>query len=174
MNPQKRQVILISTMIILLLPASIWSYGWMIDQCQSARDAMDDLATCRDLSRSMESLKRSPKVAAIEAMGVEELGARIEAALKQAQAAGSSLTGVFPQASRRLGDSPYVHKPTVLSLRGISLGQLSAFLYHLTEDSPLTVRDLRIRAPRDASAQNLWDAETTLTYLVYSPPAKSR
>jgi len=55
-----------------------------------------------------------------------------------------------------------------------TLGQLAAFLFHLTDGSGLSVRDLRLSIPRAADASSLWDAEATLTYLIYAPSTAAR
>jgi hypothetical protein len=68
-----------------------------------------------------------------------------------------------------VGDTPYLQKPTTLELQGVSLTQLASFLYHLTSEPGLVVRDLRIRSPRRDDVGSQWNAEATLTYLIYSP-----
>jgi len=51
-------------------------------------------------------------------MGIKELGQRIEAAGRRAEFGGDALEGVYPQSARRVGDSPYLQKPTTLALGG--------------------------------------------------------
>jgi hypothetical protein len=107
-------------------------------------------------------------------MGSQELGQRTEAALQKAQVAATALEGVYPQTVRPVGDSPYLQKPTVLALKGVTLRQLTSFLVALTDGSGLTVKDLRLRIPHGDAARDLWDAEVTLTCLIYEPPAKPK
>lgn len=172
MAPRKRQFILVSVMLAMLVIAAAWSIHWMLGQREVATLAADDLAACQSLAREIRQLRQKPSIAAASEIGGQELGARIEEASRLAQLSPTVLEGVFPQASRRLGDSPYLHKPTALALRGVSTMQLVTFLYHLTDHGGLSVHDLRLRTPRGDSTGKLWDAEATVTCLVYSPPAQ--
>lgn len=174
MTPLKRQFILIGLMLLLLAMAAVWSTNTMIAESESARSAAEDIASCKVLAATIESLREKPAIASVSAMGVQELGERIEAASRQAQLPPSSLEGVFPQASRRVGDSAYLSKPTSLSLRGVTLEQLVTLLFHLTDGSGLSARDLRLRTPHGGAPSNIWDADVTLSYLVYSPPTRTR
>ncbi|MGB0768874.1 MAG: hypothetical protein ACPGYV_14330 [Phycisphaeraceae bacterium] len=47
-------------------------------------------------------------------------------------------------------------------------------LYHLTEDSPYTAEAIQLRTPPGETAGNRWDADVTLTYLIYSPQSSAR
>jgi len=160
---------LIAVMVVMLLIAAIWNVDWMLDQRARAQFASRDLAACRQHSRVIESLRRKPTVASDKAVGIQELGERIGAALKRAKLSPSALEGVFPQKARRVGDSPYMKKPTSLSLRNVSLEQLGTFLYHLTEDPGFSISDLRLRSPRSYAGNGTWNAEAVLTYLIYDP-----
>jgi hypothetical protein len=169
MGPLKRKAILVGILGLLLAAAAAWNVHWMLTERQAARRAAEDLAACRDLARTIESLRARPAVASTEGIGVQELGERIEAALRQAGLEESALVGRFPQAPRRVGDSPYLHKPTALAFRGVTLTRLTTFLYHLADGSGLIVRDLRLRTPPGDAARDVWDAEATVTSLVYAP-----
>jgi hypothetical protein len=171
-TPSKRHAILLGATGLIVLAAAISSLNWMWQQCEAAQVAADETAACRQLASTIESLRAAPKVASTGDQGIEELGARIKAAMLQAGLSEAALEGVFPQSARRLGDSPYLQKPVALALRGVSLDQLATFLYHLTEGSALSVRDLRLRTPHSDVARNLWDADATLTCLQYDPSGK--
>ena len=174
MTPRRRQALAIAVMLAILIGGAAWSVDWMLGRRQAALRASGDLAACQELARAIESLRQKPRVAATEAMGAGELGQRIQAASRQANMGEAAIEGIYPQPPHRLGESPYVQKPTALALRGVSLPQLAAFLYHLSADGGLSVRDLRLRSPRSDAAQDTWDAEVTVTVLVYAPPAKGR
>lgn len=169
MKPHIRQLVLASVMVVLLAAAATWGTHWMMGQRNRARAASDDLTRCRDLARDIRVLRDKPAVASAEAMGIKELGRRIEAACSQAGFEGAALEGVFPQSARRLGDSPYLVKPTALALRGVTLPQLVTFLHHLTGGSGLSVRDVRLQTPHGDAPPTAWDAEATVTYLMYAP-----
>ncbi len=173
MSQQKRQAVLVGIMLVLLAAAAVWSYGWMRDQRQGARLAREELIECRRLVREIEALKAKPAMASAEAMGIQKLGRRIESASRQANFEGAPLEGVFPQSARRVADSPYLRKPTALALRGVTFRQFVTFVYHLTDQSGLSVRDLRLRTPHGDGPRHLWDAEATVTYLIYEPPSQA-
>lgn len=169
MSQPRRQTILVGIMILLLIGAAAWSVDWMMQQRQQAQDAAADLAECQMLVRRIEALREAPTVASAEAMGVQEFGEHIEAASRLANFDPSALRGVFPQAAQRVGDSPYLRKPTAITLRHVPLHDLVTFLYHISGDTGLMVRDLRLRTPHAEAPEDVWDAEVTLTYLIYEP-----
>lgn len=171
MSP-KQQATLVCMVLAMLALTATWSVRAMMTQRAAALIAADDLGECGRLAASIESLRDKPKIASAQDMGIELLGQRIAAASQQAKLDPQSLEGVYPQGPRRLGNTPYVQKPTTLTLRNVKLPQLAAFLYHLTEgESGLNVRDLRLRVPRGDSPSDVWDAEATITCLIYQPPA---
>jgi hypothetical protein len=145
----------------------------MLGQRSRARTAADDLARCKALADAIRTLRDKPAVASAEAMGIQELGQRIEAACRRAGFQGPVLEGVYPQSARRVGDSPYLVKPTALALRGVTLPQVVAFLEHLTSGTGLSVRDVRLQTPHGDADHTVWDAEATVTYLMYAPVKKT-
>ena len=169
MNSRKRKTILIGTMLVMLAIAAAWNVNWMMDQRDQARHAARQLAACRALAQQIDALRDQPAVASSEAIGVQELGQRLADAARKANLGDRRPRSVRPQSARRVGDSPYLRKPTDLALRGLSLQQTAAFLHHLTAASKLTVQDLRLRTPHGNINADTWNAEATLTYLVYEP-----
>jgi hypothetical protein len=162
-------------LVALLVGAAMWNVSWMLRQRDNARQIRGDLAACEDEATGIEALRGKPKLAATESLGVQQLGERIEAASREAGLAPAMLEGVFPQTAQRLADSPYLQKPTMLTFRGVALPQLAGFLYHLNDRATkLAVRDLRLRSPRGESDGSAWDADVTVTYLIYAPPPKTR
>jgi hypothetical protein len=174
MTPIRRQIISLGIVALMLGIAATMSINWMAKQRDMALSEAENLGECRTVARQIESLRTRPTVASAEDMEIQELGQRIENAFRQTGMSADSLEGVFPQSARRVGDTPYLRKPTALVLRGVNLGQFAGFLYHLSDGSGLTVRDLRLRTPHGSNRDELWDAEATLTYLIYSPAARSR
>jgi hypothetical protein len=172
MSPARRPIVLAGVLLAMLAVAAYWSVGWMSQQRRLAAQAAEDLATCRRLADDILTLSPPPAAAPATGVGVHELGQRIEDASRKANLAPVSLEGVFPQNARRLGDTPYLQKPTSLVLRNVSLSQLVTFLYHLTDQSGWIVQDLRLRTPRGDEHGALWDAEATLTCLMNAPPAR--
>ncbi|MFO8014764.1 MAG: hypothetical protein R6X20_15830 [Phycisphaerae bacterium] len=173
MKPHLRQLVLAGVMVVLLAGGAAKGLHYMMTQRGRARQAADALASCRDLARDIRALRDKPAVASAEAMGIQELGRRIETACRQAGFEGAALEGVFPQSARRVGESPYLLKPTALALRGVTLPQLVTFLHHLTNGSGLDVRDIRLQTPHGDAPPSVWDAEATVTYLMYAPVKKA-
>jgi len=173
MAMQKREMVLLGVMLALLAGAGAWCYGWMSEQRQAARAAATDLAQCRMHADAITNMGGKKKGSSDEATGEMELGKRVEAALAAARINPNSLDGVFSQPARAVGNSPYLLQPTTLPLRSVSLGQVAAFLYHLTDGTSLSVRDLRLTVPRGEASRSVWDAEATVTCLVSAPPKKT-
>jgi hypothetical protein len=173
MTPKKRKAFVGGTLAAVLIVVAAWNVRWMTRQRAQARHAAADLAACEKLAGRIRALRRKPMAARTADLSVMELGKRIEAASRHATLEGPWLEGVYPQSARRLGDSPYMLKPTVLALRGVTLVQLATFLYHLTGDAGLRVRDLRARTPHGDVPDEVWNAEATVTYVVYAPITKT-
>lgn len=169
MNAYRRQLLLFSSLLLLLALLAAWNVDWMLSHKRAARNAAQDLAQCRSLADEIQTLRDRPAVASPDAIGVQELGSRIEAAAANAGLTPSAVEGVFPQPPQRVADLPYLRKPTLLTLRAVPLQQLVLFLYHLTEGSTLKIRDLRLRAASRDGPEDLWHADATVTYLIYSP-----
>jgi len=173
MSQAKRQMMLLGVMLAMGAIAVVWQVNWMRQQREQARYAAEDLFACQKIAESIASLREQPAVASEKDMGVQALGRRIETASRQAHLSGSFLEGVFPQSPRRLGDTPYVTKPTELRLRGVAFRPLLIFLYHLTDESGLDVRAIRLSSPRGDAADDVWDTEVTLSYMIYSPSSRT-
>jgi len=174
MNPQKRKAWLVGVMFVLLVLAAAWSVNAMLEQRAGARQALADLNECRRLAAEIDMLRDEPTVAADEAMGIQEIGDHISAALTKADLNSAVIDGVFPQSERRLGDTPYMQKPTALALRGVALPKLAVFLYDLTDGTGLRLRELQLRVPHGDHEPNVWNADATLTYLIYAPAEDKR
>ena len=170
MTSQKRLAILVGIMIAMLVVAATWSVGWMRDRRRDALATARDLADCRRLRDQIASLRTQPKVAATEAIAGQELGERIAEAARKADLPQGPPRDVFPEAAQPVGDSPYLVKPTRLTVRGATLPQLATFLYHLADDSGLEVRELRLSRPHGQDTGKTWHAAATVTDLIYEPP----
>jgi hypothetical protein len=172
---QKREsVMLAAGAAVLLVAAAWWCHGWMTEKRRAAKVAAADLAECRSDAIAILSARGRVKTAPGGDAGETDLGRRVDLALAAAQINSDSLDGVIDQPPRPAGDSAYLIQPTRLRLSGVSLGQLSAFLYHLTDGSGLSVRDIRLQVPRGETARTAWDAEATVTCMVSAPPTRTR
>jgi hypothetical protein len=160
-------------MLALLAGAAVRNVHWMAQQRRDATNAAANLIECREHGKAIESLRESPAVASTHTIANAELGERIESAAKIASLPNTP-RDVSPQAARPLGNLPYVVKPTILKVKGASLGQLAAFLHYLTDESVLTIRELTLRTPRGKQPEDVWDADVTVTHLTYVPAAATR
>ncbi len=170
----KRSARMIALVVVALAVAAGLNLEWMIAQRAEARGALEDLERCRQLVGQIASLRDIPTVASTETMGVQELGDRIQRALRLAQLEASAIEGIYPQSARRVGDSPYLLKPTQIVFRGVTLPQLTTFLYHMNDDTGMNVSHLNLSTPRSDATDARWDADATLTYLIFSPPKNKR
>lgn len=169
MSPARRERILVVVMLAMLAMAAAWSFTAMLGHRADAERAAGELVACEKLARRMDALRDKPAVASGTDVGVRELGTRIDVASGKAKLGREALRSVEPRSARPMGETPYLLKPTQLNLEGVTLPQLASFLYHLTSEPGLVVRDLRIRAPRGDAEGNGWNADATLTWLIYSP-----
>jgi hypothetical protein len=165
MTRASQNLLIVVGVVALLAIAAAWSVNWMGEQRSAAAAALAELGESQRLADQIVAAQQ-------RSMGTDEqetyraLAAQVEAA--RDQAALVPRVDIQPGASRRTGNSPYLVQPTALSLSGARLPQLLTFLYHLTHDSDLTVRDLRLRSPQRGDDQR-WNADLTVTYLIYSP-----
>lgn len=171
MTAMKRQVLLIGVMLAMMAAAGVWQVGEMLDARAAASVAAKDRQAAEQLADAIAALREQPAVAAEGAMEDELLMQRIEAAARASRFPLDALEEVFPQNAQRIGNAPYFRKPTALSFRAVRLDRLTEFLIQLTKGSSLTVETLRLRTPPSETEGRMWEAEATVTYLIYSPEA---
>jgi len=170
MSQQTRQAMLLGVMLVLLIGVAGYSTRWMLTQRQTAQAAADDYAASQAIAKRIEATRQSPTVAADEARGRQALGRHINTASQKAGLSQTSVPkNISPEPAQRVSDTPYMRKPTRFPLRRVSVRQLVAFLYHVTDGSGLRVHELRLAEPRGGSPGDRWDAAVTLTYLIYEP-----
>lgn len=172
MSDAKRQNLLVGLMLLVLLVAAGWTTRLMLGAKRSAVVAGDNLAECRALAQSIMSLRDKDSVA--DAGGDAEqreqaIAEQVSAAAAKAGLGGDWLQRIEHKTPRSVGNSPYKRKPSVLYIRGLTLGQLVTLLHELTYDSSLTAQDIQLRTPPGEATGDLWDADVTLTYLIYDP-----
>ncbi|MFN3166625.1 MAG: hypothetical protein ACE37H_06130 [Phycisphaeraceae bacterium] len=174
---QKRQAALAGLMLVLLALAAGWSTLRMIDRRDAAQAGARELAESKRIARQIEALRERDAVASDDpdsARQEENLAQQIDQAAQAVGLVGDWRRGIDHKPSRRVGDTPYTRKPAVLLTRGLTLDQLGALAHELTYDSPLTVSELRLTTPSGETRGNRWDADVTLTYLIYDPPDTDR
>lgn len=177
---------LVWLLIVMLLGAAAWSHGRYVQAKNAAQAATADLLESQALAQRVEKLTERAPVALAGELQISALAGAIEQAASTAQLPIAGVLRINPQAPRRVGDTPYLQKPTDVSLRSVTLQQLIGFLHALSADrSNLWPTELSLSAPRAVAASpsargpgagpaeqsDRWDADLTLSYLIYSPPA---
>lgn len=173
MNPHNRPVILVGVLLVLLALAAGWSTLRMLDRAQAARTAAADLAAYKQLASEIERLRDNDDVKQLggDAAAREQLIAdRVTQAGQKLGLRGQWWQDTIHKNAQRVGNTSYVRKPAVLYTSGLTLDQLTALLHELTYDSPLTAQELTLRTPPGEDPGDRWDANITLTYLLYEPP----
>jgi len=171
---KSRLTSLLFLLALCLLGASVWAWAQQGKAADAASRAASDVELCQKLSTRIQSLRQRPKLAGSREIEIADLTRRIEHAAQLAQIPTSALTRIAPQPAIRVTDNLYQEKPTQLALRSITLKQITTFLHHLSSASDganLQIKDLRLTAPRDGQGNDLWSAEATVSYLIYSPQA---
>jgi hypothetical protein len=160
------------------LSAALACFGaQLVSSRRHALDGARNLTTCELLDERIGALENSPRQAALGAATGAELTRRVEQAASRASIPPENLIRVDPQAGRRIEDTEYVEQPTFLEIRQATFEQLAVFLSEVTASAEaLRISAIRLTAPRggtsvavDTAAPETWDAEITLTILVFAP-----
>lgn len=174
MTASRRLQLQLLVLLVLLSVLSVAAYLHMARQQAAARDAVTQLAEARQLVQQIESLRDRPVLAGVQEMPPTDLAQLVEESAQKANLDVAQIVRIWPEPARRIGQSPYLEKPTQILLRNATLEQFTRFLAHVIQ-SPyrLRVSALRLSAPRDrdaaATGPDRWTAEVTLTYLLYAP-----
>lgn len=153
-----------------LLIALAGSGQWFFTQRAKARIAMADSAACVRLADRIAALRTRPGMIQTQAIEQTDLVRRIETALRQAGILPASLIRIAHPSPRRIADTSYEERTAQISLHHVTLKQLISALYALsTGKEKLTVKSCRLSAPRDPNDDTTWQAEVTISYLIYSP-----
>jgi hypothetical protein len=170
-----RNLITMSSLIVLLIAALVWSYGRLSDAHGLAQRSAEDLARCAQFTKKIQQLQAKPAVARDVELQTGEFASRLETAARGAGITLDQIVRVSPEAARRVTEGPYKEKPTRLEIRSVSLQQLVALLHPLsTGERAQNVRSIRLSQPHEADRPNVWNAEITLSYLIYSPTRDRR
>jgi len=167
----RRTVMLAAVLLALLMMASIWAYGQMAEACDAALRAERDLAACRRLAREIERHRKKPTVISGEERLSGEMTRLIERAAIVANLPTNKIINITPQPARRLGETVYKEKSTLILLRDVPLKQVVTLVYHiLQKGNGLRDRFIHLRAPSRQDTGNLWTADLEVGYLIYDPP----
>ena len=176
-----RRYLLYGVLLAVLAGAGAFTAWSQLDEARSeAQRAAGDAQRARVLAHQVLRLRERPAVAAEAERELQQLAAPIEAAADAALIARQQVLSIDPEPARRLGRSPLLEKPTTLRLSDVTLEGLTRFLHRL-ETQPegddgeaegsgrLRSTAIRLSTPRGQEPRGLWNADVTLTYLIYSP-----
>jgi len=158
----------LSILLAILMVASLsWFY---LDTKQSYSLIHEDWQDCQSLTRDIQQLQSQPAIADSQALAIDTLSQIIEKSCLDANIPLQSIVRIVPQPSQRQGDSVYLEKPTQILLREVTTNQFTTLLHQLTGfGNRLQIKHLRINTPRNDTDHELWDVETTISYLIYQP-----
>jgi hypothetical protein len=162
---------LLGLMLALLAVVALLEYDSMVAARASAFRANDDLVKCSGMIAGIESYQKRPVKAAEHAQLATETTGLIEKSAKDALIDLRNLIRITPEPARRVGDTAYKAKTTLVHLKNTTLKQLVALVHGLvTAQQKLQVDTIRIAAPQPDDTGAWWTVELALTYLIYEPP----
>jgi hypothetical protein len=166
----QRLITFAALVAIAFIVLDVYGYVAMLQARDRADEAVSGSALCERLANSITTLKAKPIIAGTHEQAVEELTKNIEAAAQAFGVAGNEhLASIAPEPTARLFNSAYLEKPTTVDLRNATLPQLIGMMCQLCANgSGLKIKTLRLTAP-SKNDDNMWNAELTITYLIYSP-----
>ena len=145
----------------------------LVSKQASVTVSSENVEACRELSTRIKSLRSEAASASLRQQTSGELTSKLEKAADSSRIAMADLIRINPQQPRRAGKTAYLQEVTDVDLRRVSMQQLVSFLLSAISDDPaMYVSSIRITAPRnlgEAGGNEVWDAEISLTRLVFSP-----
>jgi len=165
------EVSLFGLLSLLLLGLVGWSYIFMSHQQDAVHQGAEDLDECFRMVPLIENCGRLPMLAADQERIAGEITSLIEQAAKDSRiSVGKSLVRINPEPAQRVGDSVYKEKPTQVLLRDVTLPQVVEMLHRMASSGqPLHAKSIRITAPKEEDMGPTWNAEVTVSYLIYEP-----
>ncbi len=159
-----------SMALLALLVVCVWGYGRLSTSQARASDEGEAWSRSDRLAKQIQALRDQPTMADDHAMQKADMTRRIAKAVSAASLDEKRLVSIDHQTARRIGRTPYLEKPTRLTLRDVDMPGTLSMLYSLTQgNSRLNVSRLRFTAPQEAANSNAWTVDTTVTYLIYEP-----
>lgn len=160
MTATMRQSILLVLLVILLLYGAFWAWDCRDQSRRRWAAALAETETCRQLSASIQQLRRGETLADQTPMAEDQLYQDIHQA---AQSAGMDeqkvIRRITPQ-SARASSAGSQQKTVELSLQGLTLVQLTTFAHHIHASNPrLQVTAMTIHEPKGLGSDCLWNVE---------------
>lgn len=166
-----RRDLLLAIVLVLLTGVGV-SWGWreLTGQRDRLARARGDLAESKAAADRIEIFRLRPSLAEENERALDTINSLVETSARQAGVSPGSLKRIAPEPPVRLAETVYKEKPTVVLVKSVTLEELTKFLYRLIGDGELHARSLRLTSPSAEDTGERWNAEVTLTYLIYDPP----
>src|SRR4051812_31863368 len=129
---------------------------------------MKDLADCRADLAFLKNHGRGA-VASNGAPNLPEINRRLRDAAVAVQAA-DKLSSIEPGQPARIENSDYTELPVFVHFEPLTLKQIGTML-HSMSDSASRAKSIELSTPPGEENSNLWTADVTMAYLMYSPRA---
>ena len=165
----RRKLILLALLAATLMVAMGLAYGRLAESRERAAVAAADLEDCARCAEKIEAYRGRPNLASDHQKLDAEIHGLVERSAKGAGLDIQRLVRISHEPPQRFLDTAYKEKPTLVSLKDVTLQQLVTILYGLTGEQGLLAKSLRLSAPSVDDAGQQWSAELVLTYLIYDP-----
>ena len=171
-------------LILICLFASscfvIYAYQKMASSHRAAMDSVEQWNQCRELADQIKGLQDKPLKVAERLQTAVQLARTLEESAQAANIQLDQLIRIDPRPVRQIENTPYQEQATYFELRKVTLRQLILLLHKISnEHQGTTVVDLRLESTRtggmnaeyatNSTQEETWDAEVTLTSLVFNP-----
>ncbi len=153
----------------LLIAALVYS-GLKYREAEAhAQRAADQARQVQSIAQEIVQLTDRPAVAMTQTEEVRQLSGLIESSAIACGIEKQHIDSIDAQDARRIGKTPYYRLPTRVSLVDVELQELVALLTKMAEGDHIRIDDCRIAAPHAEVVGRTWNAEFTLSYLIYDP-----
>jgi hypothetical protein len=162
----------------VLVVLSILSTWLVLRNKYKAMAAVHDLNECQALADAIVRLRQHPSRAGLAEQSRTDFAHALEEAASCAELPFELITRIDPQAPQRIQNTAYLKQAAQVNIAELSLSQLITMLSTIT-DGGLHVERIRLIAANDPQTRlkpataELWNAEVTLTYLIYSAKASN-
>ena len=166
----RRRAIQTAAIAAMLVMAGLWRYQAMLAAQGGAESAQGDLEAARRIVAKIQAFRDRPSEASESEHLATETITLVEKAVKAAGIDIKNLVRISPGSPTRVGDSAYKEKPTQVFVRSVPLRQLVALTHSLMQGpQKLRAKAIRLVPPLPDDPGDDWNAELTLTYLIYEP-----
>jgi outer membrane murein-binding lipoprotein Lpp len=162
-----RRTLLLLTLLVAALGACLLAYGRASSRRDQASRAAQDLADTRVLVSRIAAARQAGDEGGDRFL---DIPTRIKHAANAAAISDEAVATITPGDPQRLGTSDYSEVSVPLGVEGVHARQLITFL-HVASRPEL---GLNVKKVRMARAAEVWNADVTLSYLVFTPRREGR